>query len=369
MNTTETNIAQALKPIYAPRVIVGAELGALQRVITGAGLPTSQRYDGVFLNEGAARMQAVWMAAVEWACKAAAHQLAAQQAAAKAPAAPACTCIYATSVNTESVRKGYEMGGYLKEECDACKAEDAATPASTPEPSQQQQATDAIQFLKNVAADAVPMLSHDWPKTAELLKHAVAQIEASQQAEPEISPDADPDMCARRVKNFTVRAEPTREPDFKGEKSILLSYNGRQEYTTALAPHEARKVYDLIGSEFGFTATAQQAAAVAAPSDTNLASALRNLLTDCRAKIFDGDAARDAQELLDKIEDADEAAAATTSDADNTSQVDPSMALPHWPASNITMPGYLAEQAEKNARARVALEQLAIDDSEGGHHD
>jgi hypothetical protein len=41
----------------------------------------------------------------------------------------ACTCVYATSDNTDSVRKGYEMGGYLKQECDACKA--AATTAST----------------------------------------------------------------------------------------------------------------------------------------------------------------------------------------------------------------------------------------------
>lgn len=33
-----------------------------------------------------------------------------------------CTCVYATSKNTESVRKGYEMGGYIKQECAACKA-------------------------------------------------------------------------------------------------------------------------------------------------------------------------------------------------------------------------------------------------------
>ncbi|WP_147285426.1 hypothetical protein [Ectopseudomonas mendocina] len=29
--------------------------------------------------------------------------------------------MYATSANTESVRLGYEMGGYLKEECESCK--------------------------------------------------------------------------------------------------------------------------------------------------------------------------------------------------------------------------------------------------------
>lgn len=33
-----------------------------------------------------------------------------------------CTCVYATAANTPSVRDGVEMGGYLKEECAACKA-------------------------------------------------------------------------------------------------------------------------------------------------------------------------------------------------------------------------------------------------------
>jgi len=32
-----------------------------------------------------------------------------------------CTCVYATAANTRSVRLGYEMGGYLKKECDHCK--------------------------------------------------------------------------------------------------------------------------------------------------------------------------------------------------------------------------------------------------------
>jgi hypothetical protein len=36
-----------------------------------------------------------------------------------------CSCVYATTENTESVRKGYEMGGYLKEQCETCKAKDA----------------------------------------------------------------------------------------------------------------------------------------------------------------------------------------------------------------------------------------------------
>lgn len=32
-----------------------------------------------------------------------------------------CQCVYATSENTGSVRKGYEMGGYVKEFCAACE--------------------------------------------------------------------------------------------------------------------------------------------------------------------------------------------------------------------------------------------------------
>jgi len=31
-----------------------------------------------------------------------------------------CTCVYATAENTASVRKGYEMGGYVKETCAYC---------------------------------------------------------------------------------------------------------------------------------------------------------------------------------------------------------------------------------------------------------
>lgn len=33
-----------------------------------------------------------------------------------------CTCVYATADNTPAVRSGHEMGGYLKEECEECKA-------------------------------------------------------------------------------------------------------------------------------------------------------------------------------------------------------------------------------------------------------
>ncbi|MEM8519034.1 hypothetical protein [Janthinobacterium sp. CAN_S7] len=56
----------------------------------------------------------------------------------------------------------------------------------------------------------------------------------------------------RRMKNFGVRAEPTREPEFDGEKTIYVTKNGRQEYPTSLAPHEARKLFDLLRAEFKF---------------------------------------------------------------------------------------------------------------------
>lgn len=75
MTAKPDNLAQLLRPIYAPRVILGPELAELQRVITGQGLPTSQRHDGAFLNEGAARAQGIWMMAVEWACREAARRL------------------------------------------------------------------------------------------------------------------------------------------------------------------------------------------------------------------------------------------------------------------------------------------------------
>lgn len=42
-----------------------------------------------------------------------------------------CTCVYATASNTESVRLGYEMGGYLKHECEACKSDRQSKPAGT----------------------------------------------------------------------------------------------------------------------------------------------------------------------------------------------------------------------------------------------
>jgi hypothetical protein len=76
MTTKPDNVAQLLRPIYAPRVVLGPELAELQRVITGQGLPTTQSKTGGFLNEGAARAQGIWMMAVEWACKEAGRQLA-----------------------------------------------------------------------------------------------------------------------------------------------------------------------------------------------------------------------------------------------------------------------------------------------------
>lgn len=82
---TEKTILQLLRPLYAPRVIVAPELAELQRVLTGQGVPTTSNKNGAFLNEGALRMQGVWMMAVEWACKAAARQLASALEWTKAP--------------------------------------------------------------------------------------------------------------------------------------------------------------------------------------------------------------------------------------------------------------------------------------------
>lgn len=75
MTTKPDNLAQLLRPIYAPRVVIGPELAELQRVLTGQGVPTTSNKNGTFLNEGALRMQGVWMMAVEWACKEAARRL------------------------------------------------------------------------------------------------------------------------------------------------------------------------------------------------------------------------------------------------------------------------------------------------------
>lgn len=32
-----------------------------------------------------------------------------------------CACVYATAKNTAAVRNGFEIGGYLKAECEACQ--------------------------------------------------------------------------------------------------------------------------------------------------------------------------------------------------------------------------------------------------------
>jgi len=74
-----------------------------------------------------------------------------------------------------------------------------------------------------------------------------------------------PDDAARayRMVNFAVRAEPGRFPEFDSEKTVYVTYNGRQEYPIPLAPHEARKLFDLLAAEFGFAPPA--AAPVAEP--------------------------------------------------------------------------------------------------------
>lgn len=63
----------------------------------------------------------------------------------------------------------------------------------------------------------------------------------------------DEQMAERRRKNFAVRAEAAHHPEFDGEKAIYITYNGFQENPINLAPHEARKLYDLLGAEFGFS--------------------------------------------------------------------------------------------------------------------
>ena len=72
-----------------------------------------------------------------------------------------------------------------------------------------------------------------------------------------------PDDSARayREQHFAVRAEPSRDPAFDGERTIQLTCNGLQEYPVTLAPHEARKLFDLLGAEFGFLEDAAEDAA------------------------------------------------------------------------------------------------------------
>lgn len=42
-----------------------------------------------------------------------------------------CECVYATAENTASVRMGYDVGGYVKKECEHCRTRRLATPDQT----------------------------------------------------------------------------------------------------------------------------------------------------------------------------------------------------------------------------------------------
>lgn len=55
-----------------------------------------------------------------------------------------------------------------------------------------------------------------------------------------------------RLKNIEAWIEPTSEADFEGEQTLVVTYNGRQEYRTPLLPAEARKVLDALRSAFNF---------------------------------------------------------------------------------------------------------------------
>jgi hypothetical protein len=65
-----------------------------------------------------------------------------------------------------------------------------------------------------------------------------------------MSISTDEEMRAHRVANFAVRAEPTREAQFPGEKTVFITYNGWQEYPLSLAQHEARQLFELLRTEF-----------------------------------------------------------------------------------------------------------------------
>lgn len=60
------------------------------------------------------------------------------------------------------------------------------------------------------------------------------------------------EMAQYRRENFGIRVEPSRYPDFENEKTFFITQNGRQEQPLSLAPHEARKFFDLLRAEFGF---------------------------------------------------------------------------------------------------------------------
>jgi len=135
----------------------------------------------------------------------------------------------------------------------------------------------------------------------------------------------DAKSATRRIANFRVRSEPTRDPDFAGERSVYVTYNGRQEHNVMLAPHEAQDMVDLLIADFGLAPRAAAPASGYSFEQVRVAvaglTALRDLLADVRANVLDGDAARDAQALLDSIND-DDAPAAPVAQADDTARLD-----------------------------------------------
>jgi hypothetical protein len=67
--TTENTLADALRALRQPRMMAGDELEAYQRAATGCFLPTGQRPNGVFLDDGTQRMTAIWKEAIAWMCR------------------------------------------------------------------------------------------------------------------------------------------------------------------------------------------------------------------------------------------------------------------------------------------------------------
>ncbi|RWA45708.1 hypothetical protein AU476_01370 [Cupriavidus sp. UYMSc13B] len=62
-------------------------------------------------------------------------------------------------------------------------------------------------------------------------------------------------MREHRRKNFGITSAQVRDGDelFEGERVYRLTYNGFQEAAVvSLAPHEARKFFELLAKDFGF---------------------------------------------------------------------------------------------------------------------
>ncbi|AMR77981.1 hypothetical protein [Cupriavidus nantongensis] len=62
-------------------------------------------------------------------------------------------------------------------------------------------------------------------------------------------------MREHRRKNFGITSAQVRDGDelFEGERVYRLTYNGYQEAAVlSLAPHEARKFFELLAKDFGF---------------------------------------------------------------------------------------------------------------------